>query len=130
MTPTPVGMRCPECAPGPSRVQRAASGVSPETPIVTYILMAICIAIEFGVLSAGGDIGGGSRGNTQIFQDFALRVGGGINPFTGQEGPGGATRGRGRLGTPRLPHHGGTHPPVHNGSLYFPGSVLGPAVRR
>jgi len=130
MTPTPVGMRCPECAPGPSRVQRASASVSPDTPIVTYVLMGICIAIEFGVLSAGGDVGGGSRGDTQVFQDFGLRIGGFINPFTGQEVSGVATGEWWRLVTSGFLHYGITHLLFNMVSLYFLGSMLEPAISR
>jgi membrane associated rhomboid family serine protease len=132
MTPTPVGMRCPECAPGPSRVQRAArrSSVSPDTPIVTYILMGICIAIEFGVLSSGGDIGGGSRGDTQLFQDFGLRIGGFVDPFTGNEVAGVATGEWWRLVTSGFLHYGVTHLLFNMLSLYFLGSLLEPAIER
>ena len=130
MTPTPVGMRCPECAPGPSRTQRAAATFSTDTPVATYVLMAICIAIEFGVLSAGGDVGGGSRGDTQVFQDFGLRIGGFVNPFTGQEVSGVATGEWWRLVTSGFLHYGITHLLFNMVSLYFLGSMLEPAISR
>jgi membrane associated rhomboid family serine protease len=55
MTPTPVGMRCPECAPGPSRVQRATASVAPDTPVVTYIVMGICVAVFLVCVAQGMD---------------------------------------------------------------------------
>jgi len=130
MTSTSVGMRCPECAPGPTRVQRAASTVSPDTPVVTYAVMAICIAIEFGVLSGGGGIGGGGRADTPLFQDFGLRIGGFIDPFTGQEVAGVATGEVWRLVTSGFLHYGLTHLLFNMLSLYFLGSMLEPAIGR
>jgi membrane associated rhomboid family serine protease len=129
MTSTPVGMRCPECAPGPSRAQRAASAVSPNTPICTYVLMAICIAIEFGVLSSGGGALGAGHEDTKVFQDFALRIGGFTN-FLGQEVPGVATGEWWRLVTSGFLHYGLTHLLFNMVSLYFLGSMLEPAIRR
>jgi membrane associated rhomboid family serine protease len=130
MNPTPVGMRCPECAPGPTRVQRATSSVSPDTPIVTYILMGICIAIEFGVVSSGGAIGGGGRETTPLFQDFGLRIGGFIDPFTGNQVAGVATGEWWRLVTSGFLHYGITHLLFNMVSLYFLGSMLEPAISR
>ena len=72
MTPTPVGMRCPECAPGPTRVQRASSAVSPDTPALTYVLMGICAVIFFGCLSSGMAITGDNLFESQLARDFAL----------------------------------------------------------
>jgi membrane associated rhomboid family serine protease len=66
MTSTSVGMRCPECAPGSSRVMRAASTVSPETPIVTWVLIGICVILELGLLAGGASITGGSLGHSPI----------------------------------------------------------------
>ena len=130
MTPTPVGMRCPECAPGPTRTQRAARSVSPDTPVATYVLMAICIAIEFGVLSGGGTLSGVDRADSPLFQDFGLRIGGFINPFTGQEVTGVATGEVWRLVTSGFLHYGLTHLLFNMLSLYFLGSMLEPAIGR
>jgi len=130
MTSTSVGMRCPECAPGPTRVQRAASTVSPDTPVVTYAVMAICIAIEFGVLSGGGNIGGVDRADTPLFQDFGLRIGGFVNALTGQEVTGVATGEVWRLVTSGFLHYGLTHLLFNMLSLYFLGSMLEPAIGR
>ena len=129
MTATPVGMRCPECAPGPTRVQRATSAVSPDTPIATYVLMAICIAIEFGVLTGGGDALGAGHENTPLFQDFALRIGGFTNVL-GQEVGGVATGEWWRLLTAGFLHYGLTHLLFNMVSLYFLGSMLEPAIGR
>src|ERR1700749_4513022 len=47
MTPTPVGMRCPECAGQRTRVHTARSITSVD-PIATYILIALNVVIYFG----------------------------------------------------------------------------------
>jgi membrane associated rhomboid family serine protease len=73
MTPTPVGMRCPECASQRTRVVRGVG--RPEgfrqTP-ATYVLIAInVIAYLIEIASgAGGLFGGG--GLSQFEADFAL----------------------------------------------------------
>lgn len=72
MTPTPVGMRCPECAKEKTRVQRgvrsggalASSGLS-----VTVILLAICGIVFVGEMASGGQIG--QAGGT-LYERFAL----------------------------------------------------------
>jgi membrane associated rhomboid family serine protease len=47
MTPTPVGMRCPDCArqKTPVRTMRSLA----VDPIATYVLLAINVAVYFGV---------------------------------------------------------------------------------
>ena len=53
MTPSPVGMRCPECAGQKTKVRTARSLV--VDPIVTYALIAINTAIFFAqILTEGG----------------------------------------------------------------------------
>src|ERR671935_1197730 len=58
MTPTPVGMRCPECARQRTKVRTAAT-VSAE-PRLTMAIIAICVVLflatgSFGAASAGGN---------------------------------------------------------------------------
>ena len=72
MSSTPVGMRCPECAPGPSRVQRASAAVSPDTPAVTWALIALCVILELGLIAGGASISGGSLGSSPIARDGVL----------------------------------------------------------
>jgi membrane associated rhomboid family serine protease len=53
MTPTPVGMRCPDCAGRKTKVHTARSMV--VEPLVTYALVAINVAAYFAqVLTEGG----------------------------------------------------------------------------
>ena len=52
MTPTPVGMRCPECSKQRTKV-RTAQTLATE-PRATYALMALCIALAIGDFLSGG----------------------------------------------------------------------------
>jgi membrane associated rhomboid family serine protease len=74
MTPTPVGMRCPECAPGPTRVQRAArsSGVAADTPVLTYLIMFFCGIVFLGCLGSGMSITGNDLFRSELARQFAL----------------------------------------------------------
>ena len=50
MTPTPVGMRCPECSQQKTQVRNLRSMA--VEPIATYILLAINVAVFFGAASS------------------------------------------------------------------------------
>jgi membrane associated rhomboid family serine protease len=60
MTPTPVGMRCPECARERTTVRTARDLVA--EPVVTYVLIAINVVLWLAelVTGAGGGQGGGA----------------------------------------------------------------------
>jgi membrane associated rhomboid family serine protease len=62
MTPTSVGMRCPECARERTRVHSLRTGAS--EPVVTYALIAIC----FVAWLLEGSVGNATR----VFADGAL----------------------------------------------------------
>jgi membrane associated rhomboid family serine protease len=64
MTPTPVGMRCPECARQRTRVRNLRTQARADEPVVTYALIAIC----FVVWLLEGSIGNPTR----VFVDGAL----------------------------------------------------------
>jgi membrane associated rhomboid family serine protease len=49
MTPTPVGMRCPECSKQKTKVVRVAGGVD---PVVTWALIGLNVLMFFGTRSA------------------------------------------------------------------------------
>lgn len=72
MTPTPVGMRCPECASQRTRVVRNPTGTPGASAApATYALIAINVVV-FLVELAGG-AGGLSVGSaSRFFVDFAL----------------------------------------------------------
>ena len=58
MTPTPVGMRCPECAKQRTRVHTARSMAAGSEPRVTYGIIAICVVAFLASGSFG--LGGGA----------------------------------------------------------------------
>jgi membrane associated rhomboid family serine protease len=66
MTPTPVGMRCPECSKQKTKVHnlRSAGG----DPLVTWVLLGLNVLMYFG--SKGGNLF--SSGGTQAYFDLSL----------------------------------------------------------
>lgn len=56
MTPTSVGMRCPECARERTKVKTVRSG--PTAPLVTRVLIAINVAVFIGETASGTPLGG------------------------------------------------------------------------
>jgi membrane associated rhomboid family serine protease len=58
MTPTPVGMRCPECARERTKVKTIRT-IS-TTPIVTQTLIAINVAVYIAEVVAGATVNGGA----------------------------------------------------------------------
>jgi membrane associated rhomboid family serine protease len=72
MTPTPVGMRCPECASQRTKVVRNPTGTPGfEVAPATYVLIAINV-IAFLVEIANGAGGFRETGISQFVADFAL----------------------------------------------------------
>ena len=64
MTPTPVGMRCPECAGQRTKVTTAAAvrtGGATE-PYVTYALIVLCVLAFVGEMAGGAGLGFGRAG--------------------------------------------------------------------
>ena len=70
MTPTPVGMRCPECASQKTRVTRGAVAPGRYDAPATYVLIALNVAAYLAEIAGGG--GGLSPGNSSILLDFGL----------------------------------------------------------
>ena len=67
MTPTPVGMRCPECAGQRTKVRTLRSTTS--EPVVTYVLIAVNVILFL----AEGRFGVGSQsGGSTLYDKFAL----------------------------------------------------------
>jgi membrane associated rhomboid family serine protease len=73
MTPTPVGMRCPECASQKTRVVRNPTGTPSgfEATPATYVLIALNV-IVFLIEIAQGAGGFFDVGLSQFVADFAL----------------------------------------------------------
>jgi membrane associated rhomboid family serine protease len=69
MTPTPVGMRCPECARQRTKVTRLRESVS--QPTLTYSLIALNVVVYIGESLGGGASAAGSPGG-QLVADGAL----------------------------------------------------------
>ena len=71
MTPTPVGMRCPECANQKTRVTRGAVGPGRYDNPATYVLIALNVAVYLAEI-AGGSGGLSGTGGT-VISDFGLQ---------------------------------------------------------
>lgn len=72
MTPTPVGMRCPECSRQRTRVTRGV-GEAPLSAIApaTLVLIALNVAAYLAEIAAGG--GGLNAPGASVINNFALR---------------------------------------------------------
>jgi membrane associated rhomboid family serine protease len=113
MTATPVGMRCPDCAGQRQRVQTLRS--MHVDPIVTYVLIGICVLMFLGS-GAGGSFLTGSGGNSRVFVDFALW------------GPAVDQGDYWRLVTSGFLHSGLLHIGFNMYILYWLGTMLEPAL--
>jgi membrane associated rhomboid family serine protease len=118
MTPTPVGMRCPECSNQRTKVKTAATLAQADTPVVTYILIGICTALQLGQMAAGGSATGGGLGGSSLTSDYGL-----FGPAVGD----GEVY---RLVTSGFLHSGLFHLLVNMYTLWILGTILEPAVGR
>lgn len=64
MTPTPVGMRCPECSKQRTRVTRMSGDRPP--PTVTQVLIGINIFVYLAQALSGGGFASGGRGELMV----------------------------------------------------------------
>ncbi len=115
MTPTPVGMRCPECARERTKVKTIRS--VPSAPVVTQALIAINVIVFIAETAAGAPLGGGGGGT--VFARGAL-----LGPAITQ------SHEYWRIVTAGFLHDGLAHIFINMLSLYFVGSVLEPALGR
>ncbi|MEA2479549.1 MAG: hypothetical protein QOJ07_1471 [Thermoleophilaceae bacterium] len=119
MTPTSVGMRCPECAPQRGRASRVVSSrVATDVPVVTYALIVICVLVELGVLAGGGDFSGSTLGTSPFAQQGPL-----VGTLVGDGDVW-------RLVTSGFMHAGLLHLVFNMFSLWILGSLLEPAIGR
>ena len=118
MTPTPVGMRCPECSRQRTKVKTAATITRGDQPTVTYIIMGICVALQLGQMASGASATGGGFGGSSVISDFALN------------GPAVADGEVYRLVTAGFLHSGLFHLLVNMYSLWILGTLLEPGVGR
>jgi membrane associated rhomboid family serine protease len=115
MTPTPVGMRCPECMRQRTRVTTGTSafGGSVRAP-ATFVLIAINVAVFLAEIGAGAGGLNGTGGS--IINDYGLR---------GTAVAGGEWY---RLLTGGFLHAGLLHVGFNMFALYFLGRLLEPAI--
>ncbi len=114
MTPTPVGMRCPECSrqKTPVRTMRSLG----TEPYATYVLIALCVVAYIGSAASGSSLAGGPGGS--LVADGALS---GIQVADGQWW---------RLVTGGFLHAGLLHLFFNMYVLYWLGSMLEPQLGR
>ncbi len=119
MTPTPVGMRCPECSRQKTKVHTLSS-LSAE-PRVTYAL----IALNVMAFIAGSASGGGLRGSGSSLFDVGALIGIGA----GSDGLVGVAAGEyWRLLTGGFLHAGLLHLGFNMYVLYWLGTMLEPGL--
>jgi membrane associated rhomboid family serine protease len=118
MTPTPVGMRCPECARDRTRVKTMRG--SSSTISVTQALIVINVIVFFGETATGTSLGGASGVNPgTLFEKGAL-----YGPFIS------VSHEYWRLFTAGFLHDGLLHILFNMVFLYFMGPMLEPAIGR
>jgi membrane associated rhomboid family serine protease len=124
MTPTPVGMRCPECARDRTRVKTLRS--RPSSPIVTQVLIAVNVIVFVAETATGASLSGGGGGT--IWQHGVLfgPTLTGNNPFPYYTG----THEYWRLITAGFLHIGLLHILFNMVFLYFMGPMLEPVIGR
>jgi membrane associated rhomboid family serine protease len=114
MTPTPVGMRCPECSRQRTRVVTARN-IS-AVPTVTYVLIAVNVIIFIGELATGVGAVSGGLGNSWLIEHGAL------SRFTVAQGE------WWRLVTSGFLHASLIHIGLNMYILYMLGQMLEPAI--
>jgi membrane associated rhomboid family serine protease len=116
MTPTPVGMRCPECAGQRTRVHKGTASPSRFAGFpATYVLIALN-AVAFLIEIAGGSGGLSGTASSAVVNDFGLR---GVNVADGEWY---------RLVSGGFLHAGLVHIGFNMFALYFLGRLLEPAI--
>ena len=113
MTPTPVGMRCPECSRDTTQVRTIQSIRRGDEPRATYVLMALCVL----AFLASGRFGMGDGGGTRVFSELAL-----FGPLIEAQGE------YWRLVTGGFLHGGLLHIAFNMYLLYVLGQMLEPAL--
>jgi membrane associated rhomboid family serine protease len=112
MTPTPVGMRCPECARQKTQVRTVRSLSS--DPQLTYAIIAINVVIFIAQIATGA--GGFDATSGRIYREGAL-----FGPLV-------ATGDWWRIVTSGFLHAGLLHIAFNMYFVYFLGTMLEPAI--
>jgi membrane associated rhomboid family serine protease len=115
MTPTSVGMRCPECSREKTRVVRRA--YAGGEPIATYTLIGMNVLAFLATLASGSSVTGSVGGNS-VLEKAALN------------GPKIADGEWWRIITSGFMHYGFLHLLFNMYALYILGTLLEPAVGR
>jgi membrane associated rhomboid family serine protease len=116
MTPTPVGMRCPECARQRTKVRSGPAAYSTD-PTATYVLIAANVIVFLGVAA-----GGAGLGNDYLASEIGRQ---GV-----LFGPAVADGDFWRLVTNGFIHAGPIHLALNMFLLYILGTMLEPAIGR
>jgi membrane associated rhomboid family serine protease len=125
MTPTPVGMRCPECSRDRTKVKTIRS--LPSTPIVTQVLIAINVAVFLAEVATGVTLGGTETGS--VFNHGALYGPAISGHFVFPPGyPLAGHHQYWRILTAGFLHASLIHIALNMLSLYFVGRILEPAI--
>jgi membrane associated rhomboid family serine protease len=114
MTPTSVGMRCPECARQKTRVVRRA--YAGGEPILTYTLIAVNVLAFLGEIITGTSLGGSIGGANSLLAKAAL------------DGPDVANGDWWRIITAGFMHYSFLHLLFNMYALYILGQMLEPAI--
>jgi membrane associated rhomboid family serine protease len=126
MTPTPVGMRCPECARERTRVQRGVRS-GPVVPRATQVLIALNVIVFLVETAAGAPLGGGGGG---WIWNHGVLLGPPLTSHNPYGPPFNGTHEYWRLLTGGFLHDGILHIGINMLSLYFVGTALEPAIGR
>jgi membrane associated rhomboid family serine protease len=116
MTPTPVGMRCPECAGQRTRVRTAAS--LRAEPTLTYALIVLNSIVFLAQVMSGASATGSELGGSSLIAD------GGLSRVTVADGE------LWRVVTAGFLHGGLFHLFFNMFALYILGGLLEPAIGR
>src|SRR5436309_2560918 len=116
MTPTPVGMRCPECAGQTTPVRRVQAGLSRGAAPATMALIAINVAAFLVELAGGGGASGVAGTGGSVIHDAGLN------------GPQVAQGDWWRIVTAAFLHAGFLHIALNMFALYILGTLLEPAI--
>jgi membrane associated rhomboid family serine protease len=114
MTPTSVGMRCPECSRQKTRVVRRAYAGS--EPILTYTLIGVNVLAYVATAASGSSLGGSIGGGSSLLAKAALN------------GPAVANGEVWRIVTAGFMHYGLLHLAFNMYALYILGQLLEPAI--
>ncbi|MGH2866622.1 MAG: rhomboid family intramembrane serine protease [Solirubrobacteraceae bacterium] len=124
MTPTSVGMRCPECARDRTKVKTIRS--RPTVPSVTQALIGLNVLVFVAETATGAPLGGGGGGSVWNHGALFGPALTGSNPFPFYTG----THEYWRLLTAGFLHDGLLHILFNMVFLYFMGMMLEPAIGR